>query len=104
MKLFGAILVVVALCGPVVPCAPPVEGLPPVVERAFSSLRLVVLPVSSLLGLVLVPVPWAPPAGDVVPSLVLLGVPPAGPVVVVDVPPLLASLPLPVGGRLVGRA
>jgi hypothetical protein len=91
------------------------DGFPGVVEVAFSSLRLVVLPVSAgdvdsfVPGEVPVaappePVPAAPEGDVVVPSFeVLGGVTPPGPVVP-DAPPLLASLPFPVGGRFVGRA
>jgi hypothetical protein len=79
-------------------------GLPDVVEVAFSSLRLVALPVSvgDVVSLVpvpgVVPVPAAPDGVVVdvaVPGFAMLGVTPPGPVVP-DTPPLLASLPLPV--------
>jgi hypothetical protein len=83
----------------VVACVP--AGFPEVVEVAFSSLRLVVFPVSAgvvvSLALGVVPVPAGPDGevvdGDVV-SLVF-GVTPPGPVVP-GAAPLLASLPLPV--------
>jgi hypothetical protein len=99
--------------GFVVACVP--VGFPGVVEVAFSSLRLVVLPASAgdvdsfVPGAVPVaaprePVPAAPEGDVVVPSFeVLGGVTPPG-LVVPDAPPLLASLPFPVGGRFVGRA
>jgi hypothetical protein len=84
--------------GGVVACVP--AGFPEVVEVAFSSLRLVVLPASAgvvvSLALGVVTVPAAPDGevvdGDVV-SLVF-GVTPPGPVVPGAVP-LLVSLPLP---------
>lgn len=98
--------------GFVVACVP--VGFPSVVEVAFSSLRLVVLPVSAgdvdsfVPGAVPVaappePVPAAPEGDVVVPSFEVFGVTPPGPVMP-DAPPLLASVPFPVGGRFVGRA
>jgi len=62
----------------------PVVGFPDVVAAPLSSLRLVVLPLSSLalLGLAVAPAPAAAPPGDVVvPSLALPGVKPLGPAV-----------------------
>jgi hypothetical protein len=85
--------------GVVVACVP--AGLPGVVEVAFSSLRLVVLPVSAGVVVNLAPgvVPaGAAPDGDVVDGDVVslvFGVTPPGPVVP-GAAPLLASLPLPV--------
>lgn len=80
--------------GFVVACVP--VGFPDVVAP-FSSLRLVVGGGVCLaaLGLAAAPAPW-PPGCDVdVPSFVLFGINPPGPVVP-DAPPLLASPPLPV--------
>jgi hypothetical protein len=86
----GLAMVVLVCCEPPFlscSCSPglvfacvPVAGLPDVVE--------VPLPLSSLalLGLAVAPVPAAPEGDVVVPSLVLLGVKPLGPVVS-DEPP-----------------
>jgi len=94
--------------GFVVACVP--VGLPGVVEVAFSSLRLVLLPVSAgdvdsfvPAAAPPEPVPAAPEGDVVVPSFEVFGLTPPGPAVP-DAPPLLASVPFPVGGRFVGRA
>lgn len=85
-------------------------GFPGVVEVAFSSLRLVLLPVSAgdvdsfvPAAAPPEPVPAAPEGDVVVPSFEVFGATPPGPVVP-DAPPLLASVPFPAGGRFVGRA